>query len=156
MKQPTLTDIAELIAAIDLRAVRLVESSCKRTPSLTPEAVAGAELRLAWSSKARKVHGGFIVAARIVVTAEPKDGDAQSQILSIECGLELEYGLPGSVTPSAGQLAAFAQTNGVFNAWPYWREFIQSMSTRMQLPPIVLPPFRMGASPHARTPKRKK
>ena len=42
------------------------------------------------------------------------------------------------------QFAAFAKYNGVFNAWPYWREFVQSMTARLNLPPLTLPVFRFG------------
>lgn len=38
----------------------------------------------------------------------------------------------------------FADKNGVFNAWPYWREFVQNMTARMQLPPLTLPTYRFG------------
>jgi len=27
----------------------------------------------------------------------------------------------------------------IFDAWPYWREFVQSMSTRMGFPPLMVP-----------------
>jgi hypothetical protein len=34
---------------------------------------------------------------------------------------------------------AFAEYNSTFNAWPYWREFVQSMCARMGLPQVVVP-----------------
>lgn len=36
-------------------------------------------------------------------------------------------------------LQAFAEMNGVYNTWPFWREFIQSATTRMGLPVFTLP-----------------
>jgi preprotein translocase subunit SecB len=44
-------------------------------------------------------------------------------------------------------LDAFAKTNAVFNAWPYWREFVQSTTVRMGLPPLVTPVFRFPTQP---------
>jgi hypothetical protein len=41
---------------------------------------------------------------------------------------------------------AFGQRNGVYNAWPYWREFVQSTTVRMGLPPLTLPVYRIGIS----------
>lgn len=38
----------------------------------------------------------------------------------------------------------FATYNGVFNAWPYWREFVNNMTARMQLPPLTLQVYRYG------------
>ncbi len=41
-------------------------------------------------------------------------------------------------------IAAFASTNGVYNVWPYWREFVQSTTVRMGIPPVVAPVFRLN------------
>ena len=64
--------------------------------------------------------------------------------MSIECSFLLTYSAPsvGDLTP--GNLEAFAQINGIFNAWPYWREFVQNMAARMGLPQLVIPVFRFG------------
>ncbi len=43
-------------------------------------------------------------------------------------------------------LTEFGQHNVPFNVWPYWREVVQSAASRMGLPRIVLPPFRLGRS----------
>jgi hypothetical protein len=49
-------------------------------------------------------------------------------------------------------IEAFAAINGVFNAWPYWREFVQNTTSRMGLAkPIVIPVFRLG---HAEDPEQ--
>ena len=49
----------------------------------------------------------------------------------------------------------FAETNGVFNAWPYWREFVQNATVRMGLPSLTIPVFRIFASKEARRPQKK-
>lgn len=41
-------------------------------------------------------------------------------------------------------LAQFAANNVPFNAWPYWRELVQSACSRMSLPRVVLPAKRLG------------
>ena len=38
----------------------------------------------------------------------------------------------------------FANYNGVFNAWPYWREFVNSMTARFNLPPLTWSVYRYG------------
>ena len=43
-----------------------------------------------------------------------------------------------------GAIEAFANTDAVYHAWPYWREFVQSSMARMGLPPIMIPLFRPG------------
>lgn len=41
--------------------------------------------------------------------------------------------------PSALDANAFAELNGVFNAWPFWREVVQASAMRMNVPPPVVP-----------------
>lgn len=40
---------------------------------------------------------------------------------------------------NTADVQAFAEFNATFNAWPYWREFVQSMSGRIGLPSVVIP-----------------
>ena len=46
---------------------------------------------------------------------------------------------------SAEELSAFGTINGIYHLWPYWREHLNNMCTRMMLPPLVLP--MMNPSP---------
>lgn len=36
-------------------------------------------------------------------------------------------------------ILAFANFNAAVNAWPYWREFVQSMTSRMEIPTVTVP-----------------
>ena len=63
--------------------------------------------------------------------------------LSIEATFVLTYSAESFEDLSDENLQAFATTNGVYNAWPYWREYVQSTVTRMGFPPIVVPVFRL-------------
>jgi preprotein translocase subunit SecB len=47
--------------------------------------------------------------------------------------------------PPEGKLASFAQVNAVYNAWPYLRELVQSLTVRMGMPPLTLPLYRVHA-----------
>jgi len=51
-------------------------------------------------------------------------------------------------TPSVEALTAFSQINAAYNAWPYWREFLQSALQRLELPPFVAPLLRFGQIEH--------
>lgn len=60
---------------------------------------------------------------------------------------------------SEDHFAAFISWVGVYNTWPYWREFAQSITTRMGLPGLKLPLYVMGKgvadeSQEAATPQR--
>jgi hypothetical protein len=64
--------------------------------------------------------------------------------LSIACQFLLLYEAATLADVAEENLQAFAQLNGVYIAWPYWREFVQTMVGRMGLPRLVIPVFRFG------------
>lgn len=72
-----------------------------------------------------------------------REDDAGSPGLAIRAAFALDYELPPAAGFEESRLRAFAMTNGVYNAWPYWREYVQSTTTRMGLPPIIVPVFRL-------------
>jgi hypothetical protein len=47
---------------------------------------------------------------------------------------------------SDSDIAEFALVNAPFNAWAYWREFVQSSLTRLNLPAFPIPLFRVSDS----------
>lgn len=57
--------------------------------------------------------------------------------LDMQLVLELRYSLKSAI--SEPEAKAFGQYNAAFNAWPYLRELVHSMSMRMGLPPMVVP-----------------
>jgi hypothetical protein len=54
----------------------------------------------------------------------------------------LVYQLSQGVEQPEDALAHFAELNGAYNAWPYWRELVQSVTGRVGLTAIVIPVFR--------------
>ena len=63
--------------------------------------------------------------------------------LSIQASFVLIYSVDTTEYLTEANIQAFAAINGVFNAWPYWREFIQNTGARMGAPGIVVPVFRL-------------
>jgi hypothetical protein len=69
----------------------------------------------------------------------------QKPHIVMTCSYLIEYGLD-SAPPSENRnelLQAFAKVNGVYNAWPYLRESLQTTCARMSVPPPLLPIFRV-------------
>jgi preprotein translocase subunit SecB len=87
--------------------------------------------------------GGFSVIATIDVRLLENES-SDDPATSVKATFELCYRLPSDFAPEEADLSSFAEMNGVYNAWPYWREYIQSTISRMNLPPVVLPLFRIG------------
>jgi hypothetical protein len=65
--------------------------------------------------------------------------------VKVDAEFVLKYRVPDDCNPTQAELDQFAQTNGVFSAWPYLRELSGSVFARMQLPFGPLPVFRIPA-----------
>ena len=86
----------------------------------------------------------------------------------IEATFLLTYAIENE-GPTEREAEAFAAATATYNVWPYWREFVQSMTTRMGLPGITIPLFHLysiidvdkksesrKSSPSRKNPKRGK
>ena len=76
------------------------------------------------------------------------EGD-ESDSLKLNCVFLLLYDLDSVDGLSEDKVVAFTQWIGMNNAWPYVREFVQNMTMRLGLPPLVIPlykPEKMGAA----------
>jgi len=66
-----------------------------------------------------------------------------SEGLRVEATFGLLYAVDWKDEPTQEVVDEFGRAVGVNNAWPYWREFVQSMTARMGLPPVRIPILRM-------------
>lgn len=64
--------------------------------------------------------------------------ESQQQAFSVDCRLLLRYTYDGA-GPKAEELREFEESIVKFNAWPYFRECLQSLAQRMQFNPPPLP-----------------
>jgi hypothetical protein len=55
------------------------------------------------------------------------------------------YRIPATVSAPEDVLNEFAEINGIFNAWPDFREFVHAALARMGLPTFILPVYRLTA-----------
>ena len=88
----------------------------------------------------------------VSVECQVEGGDSESgcadgeevgnALFTVRAEYRLTYRVVGTEALPPDALHCFAWLNGPYNAWPYWREFVQSMSARMGLPGVVLPVFR--------------
>ncbi len=130
--------VAECVELIDVHVV-----DCKAGPAHAP-AAEGPRDRMVPIEVAYRVEGRRLEIRQRFIAATPPVADNQGgDTLAIDCTLQLTYELatdPAEV-PEAS-IEAFAHINGLFNAWPYWREFAQNLAARMDRPGFVLPVFR--------------
>jgi preprotein translocase subunit SecB len=61
----------------------------------------------------------------------------------VEATFELEYEVKGGEPIEPRDVEHFAFANGTFQAWPYWREYAQSATSRMGVPPLVIGVYKI-------------
>lgn len=134
---------ARVIKAVQIQEVRLVESTAI-SAIRSGHDIESASLTVNFSGGVPSPpdSGVFYVVAPI--EAQVMLAGSSEPVVVIKAKYELKYSFPVDLAPTQEELGAFAEVNGIFNAWPYWREFIQSTISRMNLPPVILPLFRIG------------
>ena len=71
-----------------------------------------------------------------------KEAGKDGELVRFEATFVLVYALPAGATYEPRCVQHFAELNGVYNAWPYWREIVHSATGRVGLSGIVLPVYR--------------
>jgi hypothetical protein len=69
--------------------------------------------------------------------------DEEGAPYSVVAGFRLVYSLEEGLDPRPEELEQFVYWNVVFNAWPYWREYLSSTINRAHLPVFALPVMKM-------------
>lgn len=153
MTDNSANQLAQVIAAVQLENVRLVEASAVAEINAPNQIEGPVNIGVNASAEpAGRSEAGFLVRASFEAGVE--DTSKGQTPVRVRVVWELAYSLSG-VEPTDQVLERFAQLNGLYNAWPYGREFIQQMTARMQLPNIVLPVFRVASlKPSRRVPPR--
>jgi hypothetical protein len=147
-----LTSAERVIGAVELKDVRLVKGDFW-SAVVSPKEAGIVNIQIDGEAKTSRdeVPNGFAVDFTGKVTLRPKDAKPEAQpVLGIGVTLRLTYGLPAGFEATDEELKAFAGLNGTFNAWPYFREFVQTASARMGLPPIMIPVLRFPRKPTER------
>lgn len=137
---------SQLSSRVQIENVRLLSSIVRLEPSEVKGQVI-VTYSLAVEASLDGKHKGVLVFPRFKAKGEVKQKPAPKPVFTIEAAFLLAYraGTLKGITKEA--CAAFGETNGIYNAWPYWREYVQNVTGRMGLPPLIVPLFRIGKSP---------
>jgi hypothetical protein len=135
-----------VMSVVQIEDIRLVDLNTSTTIH-SAESGEGLNCQLQYSTRIgeRRETTLFFVLATIELQLLPKQ-TSESVVASVRATYELRYRLPEGFEATFEDLEAFAQVNGAYNAWPYWRELIQNIFTRMNLSPVILPLFRVVKS----------
>jgi hypothetical protein len=85
---------------------------------------------------------------------EDAPGKKPEPVVLVECAYEVDYVLREGFEITAEHVKAFKDGNAIFNAWPYFREYLQNNLQRMGLPALTAPFLRL--QPKAKPRKREK
>lgn len=78
----------------------------------------------------------IVVRAHFDVCSEAEAG--REKLLHIEATFCAVYNVDSTEGFEQENLDAFGRMNGIYNLWPYWREYVQSTTVRLGLPPLTL------------------
>lgn len=136
--------VEEVAGQIDIVDVCLLTSNCQRPVNpgnLTKRASAGHRAEVQYDKSARSIR--VIVQFRFEAFESVTDASDKTGLL-IEASYGLSYVLKTDKNITLEKARAFGEVNGIYNAWPFWREFVYTTLARMGLPPITLPVFRIA------------
>ncbi|WP_147447101.1 hypothetical protein [Corallococcus sp. CA054B] len=139
--------VQKLAQAVNLESVRLMKadaeilgiSAGETLSEIKLEVFAGGE-RSPDSRQALRIFAG----ARLDFLPS---SESTKVLVRLSCHFALDYKVAEeALFASLGEsdITAFATTNGIYNAWPYVREYSQSTLARMQLSGVLLPSFNVG------------
>lgn len=106
------------------------------------------ELALDWASNGIEINGGLAVQARFEVSTKSSHG-LPGVNLKAHFGLWYPIKNLDQANYQPDHIEAFAQLNGIYNAWPYWRAWVQGMSIQMGVR-LVIPVYLPGMQPSQR------
>lgn len=140
-------ELRHLISVVEIDDARLIEGSAKTT--ISAEQVSPSHMllknRAIVSQGLEAGEGVFRVRVAVDVQIVPQGQPDAPPTIAFRVVHELSYRVPAALSFSAETLDSFARFNAVFNAWPYWREYVQNATAQMGLPRLILPVFRGGS-----------
>ena len=138
---------------VELKDVCLITSKCNQTP----KAHFGKKTyNIDYSAKVQtdKKNGYIIVIPGFHFEAFGKN-ENKEPVIVIDASFVLTYKIDNFHGLTQKGFEQFANLNGIYNAWPYWREFVQNTIARMGLPALSIPVFRIVKPSKGKNSKRK-
>jgi hypothetical protein len=77
-----------------------------------------------------------------ITNEESTEVELGSEVVALDATFLLVYALDSSIDLDPKCVEHFANVNGPYNVWPYWRELVQTAAGRVGLGNITVPVFR--------------
>lgn len=85
--------------------------------------------------------GRVVIVVDFKFMARNFDGEEPSDAVTLDAAYSLIYELDSSTDIDERCFKYFAEVNGPYNAWPYWRELVQSVTGRVGLAGVTVPVY---------------
>jgi hypothetical protein len=137
--------VARAQQCFELSSLRFVEYSARYDTAVGENEP---ELRIGIADQEVEISDDAVgVKMRFEFLAPSPYQDEDKRRVEVTARIRVEYTRPNE----RGQFDrddadVFARVNGIYNAWPYLREFVQTSLGRLGLPPFELPLLRPGAA----------
>lgn len=128
--------------AVELMDIRQPAGSYRITPSVETKG-RRSPLQISSSAEYEEKSKTLKIAIRVNFLHQL---DKKDDALEVEAEYHLEYHLTVPPPPKVDQplfFGAFMKLNATLNYWPYFREYVQNVSSRSGLPKVVLPVLRL-------------
>ncbi len=152
-KKPGISPGLLVSGRVQIRDVRLIDCKCTQKPV----AMTGKKsYSVATSTDVQLDKDNRFIVVIAKFHLEASAGKKTSKpVLTIDASFVLTYQIDSFAGLTQRGFEQFANLNGIYNAWPYWREFVQNVIGRMGLPPLTMPVFRIvQGPPNAETGKK--
>lgn len=146
-----------LIELINFKSIGLDSLKCERNSDLIKEAKKNPRVSLTHKVKAMEVEVasfsakvGFKLNAYIPMDygdLEVSGIPTENTLFAIDFQMELDYivdidDVNNTLEEYKDELEKFVENNAMINAWPYARETISSLTTRMGFPSLTIPTYK--------------
>jgi preprotein translocase subunit SecB len=134
--------VAKVSDKVNILNVALIQSSFFRKPE-TNRVKLSLEIKSNVKYEVDKKNSVIMVFPEFKLDGFPEKAEKGEPLLHIEAVFVLVYRVSSLTGLKEENFEAFANANGIYNSWPYWREFVQNTVVRMSLPPLTIPAFHI-------------
>ena len=139
---------------VQLKDVRLLNSKCEQTPGAT-SGKKTYDIDYSTEVQIDRKNGYVVVIATFHFEAFVESKAVSQPVILIDASFLLSYRIEDFEGLTQKGFERFANLNGIYNAWPYWREFVQNTIVRMGLPSLSIPVYRIVETPDKKAVNRK-
>jgi preprotein translocase subunit SecB len=125
---------------VELKNIFLLDAKIASDPST--RSPRGASLKYNFDTEIiKREEDNLLIACNFTVSAIRKD-HTDNLLMNIEAKFALEYLIQNPEKLDANDIDDFIKIDPLDTAWPYWREFVQNLTSRMGFPALTIPTLK--------------